>query len=86
MDKSFVHHSPSDEATKSKGKYDAFIKPYKYSDEEIARIEEDRKKEEMRGSWPRYWEDVNEGESIGHIVVGPWTIMSFFAWESAAGR
>ena len=39
----------------------------------------------MRGSWPRYWEDVNEGDSIGHIVVGPWTIMSFFAWMSAAG-
>ena len=83
--KGFVHHSPSDEATKSKGKYDDYIKPYKYTDEEIARIEEDKKKEKMRGSWPRYWEDVSEGESIGHIVVGPWTIMSFFAWESAAG-
>jgi hypothetical protein len=83
--KSFVHHSPGDQATVSKGKYDAFIKLYQYSDVEIARIEEDRKKEEIRGNCPRYWEDVNEGESIGHIVVGPWTIMSFFAWESAAG-
>ena len=83
--KGFVHHSPSDEATVSKGKYEDFTKPYKYTDEEIARIEEDKKKEEMRGSWPRYWEDVNEGDSIGHIVVGPWTIMSFFAWISAAG-
>ena len=83
--KGFVHHSPSDEATVSKGKYEDFTKPYKYTDEEIARIEDDKKKEEMRGSWPRYWEDVNEGDSIGHIVVGPWTIMSFFAWASAAG-
>ena len=83
--KGFVHHSPSDEETVSKGKYEDFTKPYKYTDEEIARIEADRKKEEMRGSWPRYWEDVNEGDSIGHIVVGPWTIMSFFAWASAAG-
>ena len=83
--KSYVHHSPSNEATISKGKYEAFVKPYRYSDEEIAKIEEDKKKEEMRGNWPRYWEDVNEGEYIGHIVVGPWTIMSFFAWASAAG-
>ena len=37
----------------------------------------------MRGSRPRYWEDVNEGESLGHIVVGPWTIMSFFAWDGS---
>ena len=83
--KGFVHHSPSDEASKSQGKYEEFIKPYKYTDEEIAKIEADRKKEEMRGNWPRFWEDVNEGDSIGHIVVGPWTIMSFFAWTSAAG-
>ena len=83
--KGFVHHSPSDEASKSQGKYQEFIKPYKYTDEEIAKIEADKKKEEMRGNWPRFWEDVNEGDSIGHIVVGPWTVMSFFAWVSAAG-
>ena len=83
--KGFVHHSPSDEASKSQGKYQEFIKPYKYTDEEIAKIEADKKKEEMRGSQPRFWEDINEGDSLGHIVVGPWTIMSFFAWVSAAG-
>ena len=83
--KSYVHHSPSNEATKSKGKYEAFIKPYKYTDEEIAQIEADKKKEVMRGNQPRYWEDVNEGDSLGHIVVGPWTIMSYFAWNSAEG-
>jgi len=85
LGKGFVHHSPSNEATKSKGKYEKFIKPYKYTDEEIAKIEEDRKKEVMRGSWPRYWEDVNEGDSLGHIIVGPWTIENYFAWVSAAG-
>ena len=83
--KGFVHHSPGNEVSKNKGKYEALVKPYRYSNEEIAKIEEDRKKEEMRGNWPRYWEDVAEGDSLGHIVVGPWTIMSFFAWASAAG-
>ena len=85
LNKSYVHHSPSDEATKSKGKYNDFIKPYKYTDEEIARIEEDKKKEEMRGSRPRYWEDVSEGESIGYIIVGPWTIMNFFSMAGSHG-
>ena len=83
--KGFVHHSPSDEETKSQGKYENFIQPYRYSDAEIAKIEADRKLEQMRGNQPRYWEDVNEGDPIGHIVVGPWTVMSFFAWVSAAG-
>jgi len=83
--KSYVHHSPGDQASVNKGKYENLAKPYRYSDEEIAKIGEDKKKEEMRGSRPRYWEDVAEGDSIGHIVVGPWTIMDYFAWRSAAG-
>ena len=83
--KGFLHHSPSNQESVSKGKYEDFVKPYRYSDEEIAKIEEDKKKEEMRGNQPRYWEDVAEGDSIGHIVVGPWTIMDYFAWNSAAG-
>jgi acyl dehydratase len=73
LNKSFVHHSSSDPSTLNKGKYDAFIQPYKYTDEE------------MRGSWPRYWEDVNEGDSLGYIVVGPWTIMSFFSMAGSHG-
>jgi len=83
--KGFVHHSPSDEESKSKGKYEEFAKPYRYTDEEIAKIEADKLKEEMRGNKPRYWEDVSEGDSLGYIVVGPWNINSFFAWVSAAG-
>ena len=83
--KSFVDHSRSDQESIQRGKEETFIQPYRYSDEEIARIAEDKKKEEMRGNWPRYWEDVAEGDSIGQIVVGPWTIMSFFAWMAAAG-
>jgi len=83
--KGFVHHSPSDEESKSKGKYEEFAKPYRYTDEEIAKIEADKLKEEMRGYKPRYWEDVSEGDSLGYIVVGPWNINSFFAWVSAAG-
>jgi len=54
--------------------------PYKYTDEEIAQIEADKKKEVMRGNQPRYWEDVNEGDRWSRRSR-PWTIMSYFAWN-----
>jgi len=82
--KGFVHHSPSDEASKSQGKYEEFAKPYKYTDEEIAKIEADKRKRKCAGV-NRVSGRRQRSESIGHIVVGPWTIMSFFAWVSAAG-
>jgi acyl dehydratase len=85
LNKSYVHHSSSDQTTKDQAKQVSFIEPYKYSSEELAKIEDDKAKEEMRGSWPRFWEDVAEGDSIGHIIVGPWNIMSFFAMAGAHG-
>jgi len=33
--KGFVHHSPSDESIKESRKYEEFVKPYRYTDEEI---------------------------------------------------
>jgi len=53
--KGFVHHSPSDEASKSQGKLPGVyqtlqITPMKRS----PKIEADKKKEEMRGSQPRF--------------------------------
>ena len=83
--KSFVHHSSSDQASASIGINEIFTKPYIYSAEEIATIVSDKEKEELRGNCPRYWEDIVEGQPIGHIVIGPWTIMNCFAWMSAAG-
>jgi acyl dehydratase len=77
--KGIVHHSNADQTAASMGKYKD-IKPYKYSEEEIRKIEEDCEKEEMRGRQPRYWEDVIEGEYIPHIVNGPRDIMDTICW------
>ncbi len=77
--KGFVHSSASDSAALDTGKYGDIAKPYKYSDEELRNIEEDKDREEMRGDQPRYWEDVVEGESLGHVVIGPHTIMDTIA-------
>ena len=83
--KGFVHTSSSDRVAKTTGKYDDIAKPYRYSDEEIVKIQDDITKEvEMRGNRPRYWEDVAEGESLGYLVVGPYSIMDSIAYTAGA--
>jgi acyl dehydratase len=79
LGKGFVHQSAGDQVSTTTGKYNELAKPYRYSDEEIRKIEEDKEKEEMRGRQPRYWEDVAEGNPIGNLVIGPHTIMDSIA-------
>ena len=81
--KFFFHQSSSDEEVKKIGKYDKLVEPYKYTDEELHNIQEEQSKEEMRGSLPRYWEDVKEGDSVGPLVVGPHTVMDSVGHFSA---
>jgi acyl dehydratase len=83
LGKGFIHQSAGDQIATRIGKYNEIAKPYRYSDEEIRKIEEDKDKEEMQGSQPRYWEDVAEGDSIGHLVIGPHTIMDSIAHLTA---
>ena len=79
MVKGFVHSSAGDAEALDTGKYKKIAEPYVYTEEELRKIEEDKDRETMRGAEPRYWEDVTEGESIGHIVIGPHTIMDTIA-------
>lgn len=65
-------------------KYEGFT-PYKYSDDEIARIEHDYDLEVRRGSTPRYWEDVQVGDSVGHVVKGPLTVTDMICWWMGMG-
>ena len=77
--KGFVHSSAGNSAALDTGKYQQIVEPYRYTEEELRRIEEAKDQEEMRGSEPRYWEDVAEEDSIGHLVIGPHTIMDTIA-------
>lgn len=70
-------------ASQKMGKNQA-IDLYKYSEAELQKIEGDKDSEEMRGDLPRFWEDVNEGDTIGHIVLGPYTMMSSVGYYCAA--
>jgi acyl dehydratase len=50
-----------------KGKYSKVGK-HRYTPEEVLAIEEAYDKEEIRGENPRYWEDIEAGESLSSIV------------------
>jgi len=57
---------------REKGKYSA-IEPATYTDEDIARLDAIYEAEQVRGSDPRWWEDVNVGDPIGPMAKGPLT-------------
>jgi len=47
---------------------------YKYSAEEIKKIEEGINAEKMRGAEPLFWEDVKVGDQLTPVVKGPLTM------------
>ncbi len=65
-------------------KYDA-IEPASYTDEAIAEIEQQYAAESPRGSEPRWWEDVHEGDEVGPLVKGPLTVTDILCWHVGMG-
>ena len=47
---------------------------YRYTKEELEEIDHIANKEEVRGANIRYWEDVNTGDDIGKVILGPTTL------------
>ena len=58
------------DTAKERGKYKNITK-YKYTIEELLKIDEMYQKEEVRGANPRYWEDVAVGDELTPVVKGP---------------
>lgn len=56
--------------------------PQRYSAEEIEMIEKQILSEEVRGAEPRYWEDVQVGDTLGPVVKGPLTTTDIIAFYS----
>jgi hypothetical protein len=52
------------------GKYDHLQVPHPWTPEEEAKVDEDCLAEEIRGSNPRYWENVNVGDELVPVVKG----------------
>ncbi len=72
------------EASEKKGKYAAIEAP-RYTDEDLAKIDEAYERETLRGREPRSWEDVREGEELPAIVRGPLTVTDVILWHSGRG-
>jgi acyl dehydratase len=57
---------------------------HRYSDDELATIEQAVLKESRRGAQPRYWEDTQAGERLATLNKGPLSIMDIVAWCAGA--
>ena len=69
---------------RDQGKYKE-IKQYWITPEMQAQIEDMMEKEEIRGANPRYWEDVNVGDTTQPLVKGPLGVGEMMAWELSRG-
>ncbi|HEX7475462.1 MAG TPA: MaoC family dehydratase N-terminal domain-containing protein, partial [Dehalococcoidales bacterium] len=56
---------------REKKKFEKIELPYPWTDEQLKQIEKETLSEEIRGSKPRYWEDVEIGDEIKPLVKGP---------------
>lgn len=59
--------------------------PYRYTDEELERIEADILAEEVRGAKPRHWEEVAEGGELRPVVKGPLGMSDMIAYYCGTG-
>ena len=59
--------------------------PRKYTAEELGEAYKLYADEEVRGSTPRYWEDVQEGDALPVMFKGPMTVTGFIAYAQGWG-
>jgi len=66
-------------------KYGGLRLPHPWTEEEIKQIEEQVLGEEIRGSNPRYWEDVEIGDELKPVVKGPLGLGDALAYSVGGG-
>ena len=80
-------HRFSRKRAKKSGKY-AGIERHTWTEEELEAVWDEyrtQNRANRRGAEPLYWEDVEEGREIPHIIKGPITLTSKLAFEMARG-
>ncbi|MFH1485821.1 MAG: MaoC family dehydratase N-terminal domain-containing protein [Chloroflexota bacterium] len=70
-------------AAKESGKYSG-VERAKYTEEELKAIDDAVLAEEVRGSNPRFWEDVNVGDEMTPVVKGPLSHGDLIAFAAGA--
>lgn len=68
-----------------KGKYSNIQLPHPWTEQQLKEIEEQVLSEELRGADARYWEDIEVGEILRPIVVGPIGITDEIAFLIGGG-
>ena len=72
------------DAARERRKY-APLDPHHYSEAEITAIRHGYASEEIRGTTPRFWDDVAVGEALPEVVKGPLTVTSIIAFVQGWG-
>ena len=62
------------------GKYHRIQLPHPWTEEELAKVEEETLAEEIRGSAVRYWEDVEVNEELKPVVKGPFGLTDIISY------
>ncbi len=57
-------------------------KTSQYSNEQIEDVLTEIKNEPRRGAETRYWEDVEEGDTVGPVTLSPWTLQDQVCYHS----
>lgn len=84
---SWCFRTERDTARERGTKYQALREkpPVRYSDEQLAAIYRYYEEESIRGSAPRYFEDVEVGDEIQPMAKGPMTVTGFIAYAQGWG-
>jgi acyl dehydratase len=61
------------------------VEAHRYTADELDRIRRAYRDEVVRGATPRYWEDVQIGETLPEVVKGPLTVTSVVAFVQGWG-
>lgn len=67
-------------AARQTGKYHKIELPHPWTEEELKKVEEEVLAEEVRGSNPRYWEDVKVGDELKPVIKGPLGLTDIIAY------
>ena len=83
---SWCFRTDRDEAREKGTKYtEARGRVEPFTDEQLADYNQLYANEEIRGSSPRYWEDVTVGEALPRMMKGPMTVTGFIGYAQGWG-
>jgi acyl dehydratase len=83
---SWVFRTDRDEARERGTKYAEAKKRFEpFTDEQLTEYYKLYDQERIRGSVPRYWEDVKEGEALPRMMKGPMTVTGFICYAQGWG-